>query len=152
MGFPSGSVVKYLPPVQETQDTWIAWLFRKIPWRRKQQPTPVFLPGKSHGQRSLADFSLWGHKRARHNWAHTDMQWLMRSTLLEVFLPCMRKESKKQTRGITCHMILKGSGLLIPSHLKSNFQCKQILTKWKGWIYYDKNIFLILYFIIVSSI
>ena len=27
---------------------------RKIPWRRKWQPTPVFLPGKSHGQRSLA--------------------------------------------------------------------------------------------------
>ena len=33
-----------------------------IPWRRKWQPTPVFLPGKSHGQRSLADYSPWGHK------------------------------------------------------------------------------------------
>ena len=31
-------------------------------WRRKWQPTPVFLPGESHGQRSLADCSLWGHK------------------------------------------------------------------------------------------
>ena len=29
----------------------------KIPWRRKWQPTPVFLPGKSHGQRSLAGYS-----------------------------------------------------------------------------------------------
>ena len=35
---------------------------RKIPWRRKWQPTPVFLPGKSHGQRSLADYSPWGRK------------------------------------------------------------------------------------------
>ena len=31
--------------------------FRKIPWRRKWQPTPVFLPGESHGQRSLAGYS-----------------------------------------------------------------------------------------------
>ena len=34
----------------------------KIPWRRKWQPTSVFLPGKSHGQRSLADYSPWGRK------------------------------------------------------------------------------------------
>ena len=34
-------------------DTWV----RKIPWRRKWQPTSVFLPGKSHGQRSLAGYS-----------------------------------------------------------------------------------------------
>ena len=36
----------------------------KIPWRRKWQPTPIFLPGKSHGQRSLADYSSWGHKKS----------------------------------------------------------------------------------------
>ena len=36
----------------------------KIPWRRKQQPTPVFLPGKSHRQRSLAGYSPWGHKKS----------------------------------------------------------------------------------------
>ena len=33
---------------------------RKIPWRRKWQPTPVFLPGKSRGQRSLVGCRLWG--------------------------------------------------------------------------------------------
>ena len=32
----------------------------KTPWRREWQPTPVFLPGKSHGQRSLVDYSPWG--------------------------------------------------------------------------------------------
>ena len=35
---------------------------RKIPWGRKWQPTPVFLPGKLHGQRSLVGYSPWGHK------------------------------------------------------------------------------------------
>ena len=36
----------------------------KIPWRRKWQPTPVFLPGESHGQRRLAGYSPWGHKES----------------------------------------------------------------------------------------
>ena len=40
----------------------------KIPWRRKWQPTPVFLPGESHGQRSLAGYRPWGRKES-HNWA-----------------------------------------------------------------------------------
>ena len=39
-------------------DLWI----QKIPWRRKWQPTPVFLPGKFHGQRSLAGCTPWGCK------------------------------------------------------------------------------------------
>ena len=39
-------------------DPWI----KKIPWRRKWQPTPVFLPGKSRGQRSLVGCSPWGRK------------------------------------------------------------------------------------------
>ena len=39
-------------------DPWVG----KIPRRRKQQPTPVFLPGESHGQRSLVGYSPWGHK------------------------------------------------------------------------------------------
>ena len=39
--------------------------------RRKWQPIPAFLPGKSHGQRSLVGHSLWGH-RVRHNGAHTN--------------------------------------------------------------------------------
>ena len=37
-----------------------------IPWRRKWQPAPVFLPGKSHGLR-LAGYSTWGRKRVRHD-------------------------------------------------------------------------------------
>ena len=36
----------------------------KTPWRRKWQPAPVFLPGKPHGQRSLAGYSPWGRKES----------------------------------------------------------------------------------------
>ena len=41
-------------------DPWV-W---KIPWRRKWQPIPVFLPGESHGQRRLAGHSPWGQKES----------------------------------------------------------------------------------------
>ena len=39
----------------------------KIPWRRKWQPTPVFLPGQSQGQRNLVSYSPWCQKRVGHN-------------------------------------------------------------------------------------
>ena len=42
---------------------------RKIPWRRKWQPTPVFLPGKCHRQRSLAGYSPWDPKNQTHDLA-----------------------------------------------------------------------------------
>ena len=41
-------------------DPWV----RKIPWRRKWQPSPVFLSGESHGQRSPVGCSPWGHKES----------------------------------------------------------------------------------------
>ena len=41
-------------------DPWVG----KIPWRRKSRPTPVFLPGEFHGQRSLAVYSPWGRKES----------------------------------------------------------------------------------------
>ena len=45
-----------------------AWL-GKLPWRRTWQPTPVFLPGEPHGQRSLVGYSPWGHRRVEYRWA-----------------------------------------------------------------------------------
>ena len=36
----------------------------RFPWRRKWQPTPVFLPGESHGQRSLAGYTPWACKES----------------------------------------------------------------------------------------
>ena len=46
----------------DTRDMGSIPRVRKIPWRRKWQPTPVFLPGESHGQRSQMGYSPWGHK------------------------------------------------------------------------------------------
>ena len=37
---------------------------KKIPWRRKWQPTPIPLPGKSHGRRSLVGYNPWGRKES----------------------------------------------------------------------------------------
>ena len=51
--------VKSLPAMRET---WVQIL--GLPWRVKWQPTPVFLPGESHGWRSLVGYSPWGHKES----------------------------------------------------------------------------------------
>ena len=49
---------------------FINWV-GKIPWRRKCQPTPVFLPGKSHGQRSLVVYNAWSRKELdMTEWLH----------------------------------------------------------------------------------
>ena len=62
-GFPSGAGGEG-PTCQHRRlkrcgfDPWV----RKLSWRREWHPTPVFLPGKSHGQRSLAGYHPWSHK------------------------------------------------------------------------------------------
>ena len=56
-------------------DPWVG----KITWRRKWQPTPIFLPGKFHGQRSLAGYSPWGLQRVRYNLATKQQQEQVRS-------------------------------------------------------------------------
>ena len=91
-GFPGAAVVKKNLPANKRHrfDPWV----RKIPWRRKWQPTPVFLPGKSHGQRSLAGYTVHGvtknqtqlseHKQAPRIWK-TKQFWVL--FLLEFFMP-----------------------------------------------------------------
>ena len=59
-GFPGGTVVKE-STCQLKRCRFDPW-GRKIPWKRKWQPTSVFLPGKSHGQRSLTGYNPRGHK------------------------------------------------------------------------------------------
>ena len=63
MGFPhgaSGKEVAFRRLKRQRFDPWV----RKIPWRTKGLPTPVFLPGESHGQKSLAGYSPWGCKES----------------------------------------------------------------------------------------
>ena len=78
----SGDRVIYLKRVGDRRPSQVALVERKLPAsagdirdadfipgskdavRRKWQPTPGFLPGESHGQKSLAGYSLWGHKES----------------------------------------------------------------------------------------
>ena len=73
-----GQREKHLPTMQETRvRSWVG----KIPWRRKWQPNPVLLPGKSHGRRSLVGYSPWGckesgvTKHSTHTAGHTADAW-----------------------------------------------------------------------------
>ena len=65
-------MVKNLPAMWETQ-VWSC--IEKIPWRREWQPTPVFLSGESHGQRSLESYSPWGGERVGHDWVNNTHTW-----------------------------------------------------------------------------
>ena len=60
MGFLVAQTVKNLQCRRCGFSPWV----RKIPWRREWLPTPVFLPGEFHGQRSLVGYSPWGYKES----------------------------------------------------------------------------------------
>ena len=60
--FPGGSVGKV--SAYDVGDPGSNPGLGKISWRRKWQPTPVFLPGKSHGRKSLIGYSSWGRKES----------------------------------------------------------------------------------------
>ena len=90
-GFPGGTVVKNLPV--SARDIRDAGSVRKTPWRRKWQPASVFLPGKSHGQRSLVGYSLWGHKESDTT-EHTHLHQPVR------FFPCLLISPAPQCQGI----------------------------------------------------
>ena len=69
-------VVKNLPAnAGDTRHCFNPWVW-KMPWRRAWQPTPVFLPGESHRQRSLAGYSPWACVHA-HTHTHTHTHILM---------------------------------------------------------------------------
>ena len=68
-------------------DPWV----RKIPWRRKWQPTLVFLPGKSHGQRSLVSYSPRGWQKS---WTQLSDETTIILSML-IFLWCKMHEKKQ---------------------------------------------------------
>ena len=101
-------------------DPWVG----KISWRRKWQPTPIFLPGKSHGQRSLAGYSLCNHREI----IDTASRQLRNSSFLQVWLlgnagsPCLSLAFTQ----IICHplpCLSSASDVLIPikSHQNGHF-------------------------------
>ena len=62
-------------------------LFTFMHWRRKWQPTPVFLPGESQGRRSLVGCRLWG-RRVRHDWSDlaAEGHWRVHMNIQQHFL------------------------------------------------------------------
>ena len=78
LAFLVAQMVKTPPAVQET---WVQSLGREDPLEKEWLPTPVFLPGTSHGQRSLVGYSPWGGKESdttevtlTHSHTHTCVQ------------------------------------------------------------------------------
>ena len=64
MGLPEGSVVKNPPAVQEMQEMWVPSLGREDFLEEEMATHSSILPKKSHGQKSLAGYSPWGHKES----------------------------------------------------------------------------------------
>ena len=106
----------------------------KIPWRRKWQPTRAFLPGKSHGQRSLAGYSPWGCKRVRCDWVTKQPQ-----VYESMFSPCYGmwgpRSAPERTSSVLCpllmpcKLVLKFHALLDP--LTETLQM-QVLCYFEG--------------------
>ena len=105
-------------------DPWV----RKIPWRRKCQPTPEFLPGESHRQRSLVGYSPWGRKE----WETTE-----RTFVFELWcwkrlsrVPWMARRSNQPIlKEISPEYSLKG--LMLKLKLQSSGTYCEELTPWK---------------------
>ena len=124
LGFSGGSAVKE-SACQCRRCRFDPWV-GKITWRRKWQPIPVFLPGESQGQRSLAGYSSWGHKRVRHDLVtkqqHTFIDCAVLLLLLSRFsrvsysVPSHRRrptrllhpwDSPGKNTGVGCHFLLQ---------------------------------------------
>ena len=88
-------------------DPWI----REIPWRRAWQPTLIFLPGESHGQRSLVGYSPWSC-RVRHDWSDlacthsraetSGLLWVKQNPLQTLHLLEMRESGREEAQPSGC--------------------------------------------------
>ena len=95
-GFLVAQTVKHLPVMRET---WVRSLVGKIPWRRQWQPTPVFLPGESHGWKSLGGQSPWG-RRVGRSWAT--------SLVKQVLWRRIKQKTRLRMGGFFLNMVVKG--------------------------------------------
>ena len=135
--------------MQEMQETRIQSLGREDP-PEKWQPTPVFLPGKSHRQRSLVGYSPWSCKRVRCNLATKQLcsqsAWVCTSSLANFLCPDTRLQNKsfpvtiwgfgKDFSIIVCVIELEGNFMTIFT-LSSNLVDKkndvwEKMTSWKS--------------------
>ena len=98
------------------QDSWVRFLGQKDPWRRAWQPTPAFLPGESHGQRSLVGYSPQGHK--------SQIDWATKPPPLE----CSLKEKYKNS-GNTFNIILREMQIITTLKTIFTYQIGKIFLK-----------------------
>ena len=118
--------------MQETQETWVPSLGLEDPWRRKWQPTPVFLPGESHGQRSLMGYSSKGRKKSdmtKRRSIKAKIMKLLEESMRKSLWPWIRWrilrydiESQSSTRQIIILTSLK---------LKASYLWKTLTGDWK---------------------
>ena len=140
-------MVKNLPAMQETGfDPWV----RQIPWRREWLPTPVFLPGGFHGQRSLVGNSPWDHKKsdtteqltvtlffficmmASLNAPHScvlSCGWLLATPWMIACQASLSMKFPLQEHWSSCHSLLQGIFQMEGSNanIQSLVYCRQIL-------------------------
>ena len=103
---------------------------RKIPWRSKGQPTPIFLPGKSHGQMRLVGCTPWGLKRVKHDLV--TKQWQQHGSSIFNFLREL------------CIVFHSGWTIYIPTSIAQGFTGSIFLSyiatyKWRK-IWYGRTI------------
>ena len=89
-GFPVAQTVKSLPAMRETQVQSLGW--EDPPWRMNWQPTPVFLTGGFHGQRSLVGYSPWNRKESDTTEQPTSSFFSKKNELLPFAATCMNLE------------------------------------------------------------
>ena len=111
-GFPGGANTKGSACNAGRFNPWIG----KIPWRRKRQPTPVFLPGESHGQRSLAGYSPRSQSRTRlSDFAFTFFGCLKHSSQRDGSQRVTAPDSSQGPNGCVSHHSLRRDSARVPA-------------------------------------
>ena len=118
--FPGGSEVK--ASACNVGDLGLVPGSGRFPWRRKWQPTPVFLPGESQGQRSLVGYSPRGRKESdTTEWLHFHFHMLYKSVSPSAVSDSVRPQRRQSTRllhlwhfpgkstRVGCHFLLQGN-------------------------------------------
>ena len=124
--------LKRLPAMRETRfNPWVG----KIPWRRKWQPTPVFLPGESHGQRSLVGYSPQGRKESDmterlHFWRMSNSSAGKRAGRWYSGGPvCV--EVRRHAKGLGINETANGAGMLVCDEEWQEMKTAHVLVLWK---------------------
>ena len=108
--FPGGLVVKNQPANAGDSGDMGSIPGWEYPWRKKWQPTPIFLPGVSDGQRILEGYSLWVHKELdrtehthRHFWILPSVIWNSQVSVISLVLSHHNKDLKRWTLKLSAH-------------------------------------------------